>query len=95
MTQAKIRKDNEYSVVTFNGHALYNPGNDIVCAAISTIMFMYINTLIEDSVEYELSCADADYMIKAKTEDVAPYLKMLTIGLKMIEEQYPDNVEVS
>lgn len=94
MTQAKIRDEDSYSVVTIEGHAGFNPGNDIVCAAVSTAMFMYLNTLIFKNIEYELYAADGSYKIRAKNSEVEPYLDMLTVGLKMIQQEYPEYVEV-
>lgn len=94
MTRARIRKESGYNVVKIDGHAGFNPGNDIVCAAVSTLMFAYLNTLIEEGIDYELFSADGSYMIKSKSDDVEPYLMMLTVGLKMIRQEYPEYVEV-
>lgn len=93
MITAKFKKRNNqiywYQVI---GHAEYaNIGNDIVCAAVSSIYITVTNTLLAAGRTFE---RDGGYFILDATEADNACLKVLHDGIKSIAEQYPDNVEI-
>lgn len=50
MTQIKLLDEIDHEgcenvTISARGHAGFNPGNDVVCAAISAILYAYINTI--------------------------------------------------
>lgn len=81
------------------GHAEYNPGNDIVCASVSTMFYTLANFLEyigakdldgEDEPVFDIEC-------KALYQDEAVHtaFRMTVFGLQLIAEEYPDNVSVT
>lgn len=45
MTTIRYIRDRDHVRISIHGHAGYNPGNDIVCAGISTVVHMILSTL--------------------------------------------------
>lgn len=93
MTQVTIQYSKSKAIVDLIGHAGFNPGNDIVCASISTLAYALYNTLMHDgalilikdgSMHMEFPCSEA----------LKYHLKMFTVGIDMIAERYPDNVKL-
>ena len=69
------------------GHAGYaDPGEDIVCAAVSSVAYMTANTITE------IIKADTEVAVELRCRDVLTGLKLHLIG---IEEQYPDRIQVN
>lgn len=91
MTQVKIRKDKD-TVINIDGHALYNPGNDIVCAGVSTLAYTLINTLNDVKADFEFKAESGSIHIVIHED--TPYVRMFEIGIASIAERFPDNVEV-
>lgn len=89
MTRAKMTRTG----FTIEGHANYAPhGYDVVCAGISTLVFTFLRCVDPQDLTIEngiIKCSfpelrDNDYI----------YYDYLITGLEMIQEQYPDNLEV-
>ena len=85
-------KDDEYSIEA-DGHALFNPGNDIVCSAVSALFYAFAGFLHNSSV---VRCADVhfnsgDAKIKARG-DIQQAFDVFMIGLLQIEKAYPSNL---
>lgn len=81
------------------GHAGYNPGNDIVCAATSAIVFALMGYLanakehISDTVT--LDYAPGEVSIDVLGDDtLSPAFTMAYIGLAQIAESYPENIKI-
>lgn len=101
-----IRIHNEYGVtyIDIEGHAEYNPGNDIVCAAISTLSYMIINffqRMYDNGELSDFSYTDEPGSIRIIVKRDNQYkiqfrsaMDMFTMGLEMIEEQFPDNLQI-
>lgn len=102
MIAVKItRKDGQYRAVS-SGHADYNPGNDIVCASVSTIMFTLMGAvenltdagLRHNSVEgghIDIRCkpmSETDKYVAALLFNAA------IIGVLQVQEKYPDCVQL-
>ena len=76
------------SGIIIKGHAGYaEPGKDIVCAAVSTLVATFINVCDADIIEDE-----PDYMeLEWKEETDTTFF--LT-GLKLVENTYPGHVKI-
>ena len=93
MTHIKTNYEGTNMRITMTGHAGYNPGNDIVCAAESILM----RTLLES-----LEGANARYDEKeAYVEIVAPVNPVNILiwdtiknGYQLLEKKYPKNVKL-
>lgn len=104
MTLMRIREDTETVQIDVEGHAGYNPGNDIVCAAISTMCYALINRLqimyghneladlivIDDPGDFHIT------VVKNHGSRQKWYYtrEFFVTGMEMIAEQYPDYLEV-
>lgn len=93
MIVIKIERSKEATIITANGHALYNPGNDIVCSAVSCLMYTLIGYLANSDIEsqYNIDSGNAKVIIKGNAEEC---VKMITVGFLQLEKRYPKNVKV-
>lgn len=84
------------------GHAGYNKGNDIVCSACSILTFTVWQAIadLEDEslLKNVTSFKDDGYMsIEAELSDINTSLNVLRgiiRGFEMLENEYPENVEL-
>lgn len=81
------------------GHAGYNPGNDIVCAAVSALVQTFEASAREFTTdEIKSSLRDGDAVIswpRAPTRELSLLIDSLYLGLCMMATSYPNNVSVS
>lgn len=94
MIKAQVSiKDNKYCGFSCTGHAGYGyKGNDIVCAAVSTLVINTANA-IEKLTDCDfVSSDDGNYIIytfKSEPDDKASLLMdSLVLGLKEIQKEY-------
>lgn len=83
--------------LTVEGHAGYSKqGNDIVCAAVSSISWTLIGYLVEEEPEYTAADTDRGYMEVTCTggEKAANAFDMAVLGYRQIAQKYPQCVEV-
>lgn len=87
-------KDDDYSVEA-EGHALFNPGNDIVCSAVSALFYAFAGFLHNSSVvkRADIHLNSGDAKIKARG-DIQQAFDMFMIGLLQIEKAYPNNIKM-
>lgn len=104
MTRARvlIGEDN-YSIIV-KGHAGFNPGNDIVCAAVSTLMYTLLQCMIAENdagnLEEFHSYLDerGGYMrlrVKPKAETagyVDTMFSTISTGFALVSKKYHKNV---
>lgn len=104
MTDVLIFRNTEGSIVGFeaDGHAGYaNPGEDIVCSAISVLTQTAIIALNrvceieEHKIEYSirdgyLSLKLFDALSRCKRDKASIVLETMLVGLESLEEQYPE-----
>ena len=87
------RTDGEISI---KGHAGYaEPGQDIVCAAVSAITQGFVASveeLTEDEIEADMEEGNASIKYGFLTERAQVLLEAFFLGLEMIAEEYPYNV---
>ena len=85
--------------ITITGHANYAPiGQDIVCSAVSTLTEVFIasvDKLTTDNLICDIRAGNAVIQYKNLTKDAQLLLDSFLFGLKMIAEQYPNNVKVT
>lgn len=87
-----IRIEIEKDKVTLKGHAEYNPGHDIVCAAVSALFYTLLGYLEEKARVDEAKEESGDAWITFHGGGEA--LEMFSLGVRQISETYPENVKV-
>lgn len=96
--QLTEKKENEkVCSVTINGvgHAGFNTGNDIVCSAVSTLFYTF-GAFVSSKSNAECECRFDKGKARIKASgDIDDNYRMFKLGLKMIEEQYPENIKLS
>lgn len=104
MTRIKIYKSNRNEIVGFRaeGHSGYaNAGQDIVCAAISTLVTNTVNsieTFTEDAFDGEVDEKKAIIAFRLKSEassECAVLLKSFELGVTCIAENNSKYVSVT
>ena len=88
----------EFGIIA-EGHAEYNPGNDIVCSAISCLLQtfyagleMYCYTPVEHKQESGRFSVKGN--AKRYKESVTTLFNSILFGLEMLEREYPENVKI-
>jgi uncharacterized protein YsxB (DUF464 family) len=92
-------------ICEIKGHAGYNPGNDIVCSAVSALAYTLagaVNSLCKiNEARYNDNPGDFLFDVSIKGLSSPTYDSLKTIfltvytGIKLIAESYPKNVEVN
>ena len=84
--------------VTVKGHANYaEAGQDIVCAAISTLSQVFVASVEELTAAKIKTAQTGGYMeivIEESTERAQVLLDSFLLGCQMVADNYPDNVRV-
>lgn len=90
-------------ILEVKGHAEFNPGNDIVCSAVSALAYTLAGAIqnigFDDSVFKE---KPGDYLLDIKFKDASvkaidrakTIFEAIYIGIWQIANTYPDNVSV-
>jgi uncharacterized protein YsxB (DUF464 family) len=106
MVNVEIHNKGSEAHISITGHAEYNPGNDIVCSAISGLGYAFLgavqNYQISNPKLFDLKYNANSGEIECSIKNIIPhakvvlnaYISMLTVGLQQIELQYPDNINV-
>lgn len=85
--------------ITIEGHAGYAPrGQDIVCAAVSTLvqtLMQSLEYLCTDEISYHLKPGWVEIKHGTLTKDAQLLLKSFFIGIDMIANDYPENVKLT
>lgn len=86
------------SSVIIKGHAGYAPsGQDIVCAAISTLTQVFIASveqLTTDNLKCDISAGNAVIRYRDLTESAHILLDSFFIGIRAVADEYPDYVKI-
>ena len=98
MIKINIKRENKsvYEIV-IKGHANYDTyGNDIVCAAVSTMAITTVNGILalEDSLDYEENSGLLIIRTKENTDVNQKLLDNLITMLEELKIQYPKNIEI-
>lgn len=91
---------NDFSLVV-KGHAGFNPGNDIVCAACSTLAYTAAENILRfKDVKQSVSFDDGLCEITVTAEKAAARRRVKNIfevilrGYNLIARTYPENVKI-
>ncbi|MFI3206923.1 MAG: ribosomal-processing cysteine protease Prp [Clostridia bacterium] len=94
-------KDGSLEGFRIAGHSGYAEiGSDIVCAAVSSAVYMAINTITDIFAVSPLSLRvdDAEIFFRIEPKDIKrcdELLRGVKLHLLGLEEQYPENINVS
>lgn len=95
MTNVTYYRDtNEFSI-EFTGHSGYaEHGNDIVCSAISALSQTLVAQMELDADYYDSKIDNGYLWLYAKGDCVGFALDTIITGLRLIEQSYPDYIEI-
>ena len=100
MTNVDIHINDDEYLVKLEGHAGYNPGNDIVCAAISQMICTYAALVNEQGESIEIQEMYLDiaevrikFKVKSSKEYIAAITKFIIKGFRMLQEQYSEHIQ--
>lgn len=89
-------KNNKINNIEISGHANYNVyGNDIVCAAASTLSISTINSVLslnDESISYTDDGNILNISIVQDDENTQKILNNMIDMFQELEEQYPKNI---
>lgn len=84
--------------ISIKGHAGYaEPGKDIVCAAISTLTQVFaasVEELTTDKLKCDMRDGNALIQYGNLTETAQTLLDSFFVGVQMIADEYPNNVQL-
>jgi uncharacterized protein YsxB (DUF464 family) len=102
MTNIRCENDRGNFTIDIEGHAGYNPGNDIVCASASILAYTLENALA-NTVESNLTVINdednGEIHIKVKStrdnqNEIKTIVTTVMTGYELLEDQYPANISV-
>ncbi len=105
MTNVSIRQYYDNIIINIEGHSGYsNPGNDIVCAGISTLVCALLNALLDEESSGNIRIirkftGDGIVNLEFKPFDFSKnridgILSVITTGFYMLEDAYPDYIRI-
>ena len=93
MIVISLKNEGDKYSVTGNGHADYNPGQDIICSAVSMLFYAFAGYLINKDIECKYKLDSGNSKIEA-VGDAKECFDMIKIGFLQLESKYPKNVKV-
>lgn len=86
------------SGVSIKGHAHYaEPGKDIVCAAVSTLLtafYLSVKELTHDEIKADFKPGNALIQYGNLSESGKLLVDSFFVGVKMVADEFPDYVRV-
>ena len=83
--------------ITIEGHAGYaEAGKDIVCAGVTALtenLIDSIESLTEDTIQYEISPGRVDIHFKNLSEDGKLLVDSFFLGISVISQDFPEYVK--
>lgn len=99
LTVDPLKEGGTRPFLMINGHAGFSAkGDDIVCSAVSVLVFTFLNSAqviagsavkVNDSGEFKVFISKID-----DTKAFEIVVQVFLIGIRSIEEQYPENVKL-
>lgn len=94
--------DNTDYSIRIEGHAEYNPGNDIVCSAVSILAYTFTAAMADLGVDVKCTDNSGDYTCSCTITEDGKYLDTkaravfdtITMGLRLLQVNYPANVSI-
>ena len=91
--------DHTHGKISIKGHAGYAAhGQDIVCAAISTLTLVFlasVEELTEDNLKSEIGAGNALIEYGNLSANAQLLMDSFFIGVQMIADEYPHHVKLS
>ena len=98
MNEVYIKKDDgQIKSIEISGHANFaDYGEDVVCSAISAVVFGSLNSLIEFGLsENNIQIDEAFIRIESNMEyDINLICKNMIIQLRTIQDNYPEYIKI-
>lgn len=92
-----MQNGSRYSVKA-TGHAGYDePGKDIVCSSISTLIYTLVISLDNDNtngLKYTLQNGNAFVEFDVEKEKTKNIFETIFLGISMVSDKYPDYVRI-
>ena len=101
ITASFTKKNGKFQKFRISGHSGYaEQGSDIVCAAVSSMAMLVINTVTEDfGVPVDLNVDEAtatiSFALLEQNEPACAIISGLERELSLLAEDYPKNVRVT
>ena len=101
MTDIRWYWENDEFGICAEGHAEYNPGNDIVCSAISCLLqTLYAGLEMQCFTPVEHRQESGKFVLNGKCryphkDGAVVVFDSILYGLELIAEQYPDNARIT
>jgi len=103
MTNITINRNNDLIQIVSSGHAGYSDsGSDIVCSAISFMIYSWIEYCMRKAnerrikiVRQELISGNVNIVISDIDNSTLEALKMLVCGFELLQNTYPENVRLN
>ena len=91
------QKDKRYNYLNVKGHSEFeDSGKDLVCAAVSSIVFGFMNALDELNEDNYLkeTVNEVEIIINNDNEKIQDYFELTMYQLKTIEESYSQYIKI-
>lgn len=92
MIEIQIKRRGRKCRVEVKGHAEYNPGNDIVCSAVSALVQSLEGVIMMESDKFDIESRSG--YVNMEYKGFIKETKMLLMGLLRISKAYPNHVIV-
>lgn len=92
MIEIQIIRRGRKCRVEVKGHAEYNPGNDIVCSAVSALVQSLEGVIMMESDKFDIESRSG--YVNMEYKGFIKETKMLLMGLLRISKAYPNHVIV-
>jgi len=97
LTRAVFRQQGSSYDIQIDGHAGFNPGNDIVCAACSMLAFSLLQYVMGLAAEgkaqiQEATNGDGKYRLRFSSANAEEAVKVIAGGFMLLSSEYPHNV---
>lgn len=84
--------------ITVKGHAHFAPhGQDIVCAAVSTLVQTLVVSILEittDKIQYDMRPGTVEIRYGTLSAEAQLLVKSFFVGIRLIADTYPENVQI-
>ena len=97
MISIDVKRRNRRVVVSVKGHAASAPkGEDLVCAAVSTLILTLREALVRAKAQgFECSLEDGNAIIKFKQDKYTkPYMHTVMCGFDFLASAYPQYIKL-
>lgn len=94
MITITIDQTKDETKIVADGHAGYNPGNDIVCSAVSALFYAF-GAYVTSTSGIETKCKFGDGHSEIwLNKGAGEAFKMFKLGLQLIEAEFPQCVSL-